>query len=55
MMQSLSPFDLLGLVGVQGGDIHIDKSYYKYNMNQTTIKLVYNYSEARLLLQSLSP
>ena len=33
-------------------DIHTNISHYKYNMHQTTIKLVYKYSEARLRLQS---
>ena len=34
-------------------DIHTDISHYNYNMYHARIKLVYKYSEARLMLQSL--
>ena len=36
-------------------DIHIDISYCKYNVYHARMKLVYKYSEARLMMQSLSP
>ena len=56
MMQSLSPLDLVGLRARQGGaSIQTYHTRYKYNMYQTTVKLVYKYSEARLRLQSLPP
>ena len=35
--------------------IKTDISHYKYNMYYARIKRVYKYSEARLMLQSLSP
>ena len=47
----------LGFVGpwtYTGRDIHTNISHYKYNMYQKTVKRVYKYSEARLMLQSLS-
>ena len=56
MLQSLSPMDLLGLRARQvGASIQIYHTRYKCNMYQITIKLVYKYSDARLMMQSLSP
>ena len=36
-------------------DIRTNISYYKYNMYHARIKRIYKYSEARLMMQSLSP
>ena len=48
------PLDFVGHWRYARRDIHTDISYCKYNMYQTTIKLVYKYSEAKLMMQSLS-